>query len=86
MQPLTSNIVITEAKGSEIILTFAENTVSPFTFALYFPVASLTNLSAKSLVPTPFPLISDSLGHTDRETENTCEGKTAEKPHRQTIL
>ena len=86
MQPLTSNIVITEAKGSKIILTFAENTVSPFTFALYFLVASLTNLSAKSLVPTPFPLISDSLGHTDRETENTCEGKTAEKPHRQTIL
>ena len=86
MQPLTSNIAITEAKGSEIILTFTENTVSPFTFALYFLVASLTNLSAKSLVPTPFPLISDSLGHTDRETENTCEGKTAEKPHRQTIL
>ena len=48
MQPLTSNIAITEAKGSEIILTFTENTVSPFTFALYFLVASLTNLSAKN--------------------------------------
>ena len=87
LQPLClSDIVITEAKGSKIILTFAENTVSPFTFALYFLVASLTNLSAKSLVPTPFPLISDSLGHTDRETENTCEGKTTEKHHRQTTL
>ena len=58
MQPLTSNIVITEAKGSEIILTFAENTVSPFTFALYFLVASLTNLSAKNgekSRPNPLP-------------------------------
>ena len=62
-------------KDSEITLTFAENTVSPFTFALYFLVASLTNLAQRtvrsSLVPIPFPLISDSLGHTDRETENT---------------
>ena len=59
MQPLTSNIVITEAKGSEIILTFAENTVSPFTFALYFLVASLTNLGAKNgeekSRPNPLP-------------------------------
>ena len=49
--------------------------MSPFTFALYFLVASLTNLAQRtvrsSLVPIPFPLISDSLGHTDRETENT---------------